>query len=170
MSNEVREGNSKQCSLHHHLHRLVFCFINLILHGGIKTTHFLNLGQVFGIFAGGQHGFQKGISAHDLVAVLKFLIIQIGEHGTSHGQLAKVKIIVGFLLILVLLAGNRNTLGTGLPKGFILGAGDGLDLPRNGVAILTLEAFRSNKLDVLNGNGVFSQKSGQAHCFFPPIF
>ena len=89
MSNEVREGNSKQCSLHHHLHRLVFCFINLILHGGIKTTHFLNLGQVFGIFAGGQHGFQKGISAHDLVAVLKFLIIQIGEHGTSHGQLAK---------------------------------------------------------------------------------
>ena len=142
MSNEVREGNSKQCSLHHHLHRLVFCFINLILHGGIKTTHFLNLGQVFGIFAGGQHGFQKGISAHDLVAVLKFLIIQIGEHGTSHGQLAKVKIIVGFLLILVLLAGNRNTLGTGLPKGFILGAGDGLDLPRNGVARVFEKVFR----------------------------
>lgn len=137
MSNEVREGNSKQCWLHYHLHRSVFCFINLILHGGIETTHFLNLGQVFGIFAGGQHGFQKGISAHDLVTVLKFLIIQIGEHGASHGQFAKVKIIVGFLLILVLLAGNRNTLGTGLPKGFILGAGEDGTTP-TGVLFFTL--------------------------------
>ena len=144
--------------LRHRLHLLVFCLVHLVLKGGIKAANLLDLLNIFDVFAGGQHGFQKGFSTHHLVAVLKFLIVQIREHSTGHGQFAKVHIIISFLLILILLAWNRNPLGTGFPQGFIFRAGDSLDLPFHGLPVALIvpfigqEPFGSNEQQKFNNS------------------
>ena len=169
--NAVREGNSKRYLLHHHPSSISFCLVHLILKGGFKPANLLNFGQVIGILAGGQHGFSEGLQRPSPYSCPEVPCHsgwgtpyrpQPACQGTDHSRFPSD---TGFSCRERETAWHRTSgrASSSVPVMALISHSIGFRLPLSSNSS-DKKLLGSNKLHILNGQGIFSQKSRQTHC------